>query len=397
VGASKNEDQTNGMGSSKGSGKRLATVVLVMAVLGVAVAGLMMNPGGGTIVTTKGKDDVAGTKAPVPSSPEAALKSVDIPKAPEGMVWIPGGEFTMGTDDPDSMPDERPAHRVKLDGFFMDKTAVTNAQFQAFVEATGYVTVAERKPDWEEIKKQVPPGTPKPDESVMVPGALVYTPPKHPVPLDNMAGWWKWTPGASWKSPEGPGSTLKGRENHPVVQIAWDDAVAYAKWAGKTLPSEAQWEYASRGGLENKRFSWGNEFMPGGKYMANTYQGQFPVKDSGEDGFTTVAPVGSFPANGYGLYDMAGNVWNWCQDYYLEENHAMCKAMGCMENPTGPAGTRDTGAPRHVIKGGSFLCNVNYCESYRPSARRGTPSDTGSAHVGFRCVKVKDAVPEAKR
>ncbi len=360
---------------SRGRGFRVALGFLV---LGVLISGVFweLRRGGGAVPH-------------VQSGPVGVKEAIPAPI--EGMVWVPGGEFTMGTDDLKSMPNERPAHQIKLDGYFIDKTVVTNAEFAKFVQATGYVTVAERKPDWEELKKQVPAGTPKPDESLLVAGSLVYTPPKGAVPLDDMAGWWTWTPGANWKHPEGPGSTIAGRENYPVVQVAWDDAAAYAKWAGKELPTEAQWEYAARGGLANKRFNWGDEFMPGGKYMANTYQGTFPVKDTGEDGFTGVAPVGSFPANGYGLFDMAGNVWNWCQDLYLDENHAMCKAKGCMENPTGPAMTPDTGAPRRVVKGGSFLCNVSYCESYRPSARRGTSSDTGSAHVGFRCVVNKGA------
>lgn len=309
-----------------------------------------------------------------------------------GMVWIKGGEFTMGTDDPKSPPNERPAHKVKLDGFWMDATTVTNAEFAKFVDATHYLTTAERKPDWEELKKQLPAGTPKPDDSVLVPGSLVFTPPNHPVPFDDMSAWWTWTPGASWRHPEGPGSDIKTRANHPVVQVSWDDAAAYAKWAHKRLPTEAEWEYASRGGLEGKRFAWGNEFRPGGKFLANTWTGDFPHKNTAADGFSGTSPVKSFPANGYGLYDMAGNVWQWCSDFYRADAFAKNDGKGCCMNPSGPVSsfdpTRDApGSVERVTKGGSFLCNVSYCESYRPSARRGIPPDTGSAHVGFRCVK----------
>jgi formylglycine-generating enzyme required for sulfatase activity len=304
------------------------------------------------------------------------------------MRWIPAGEFTMGTDDSQSMPNERPAHRVTLAGFWMDEHDVTNAEFRRFVEATGYVTTAERKPDWEELKKQLPPGTPRPDDNLLVPGALVFTPPSHPVPLDDLSGWWTWTPGASWRHPRGPGSSIDGLDDHPVVQVSWDDAVAYARWAGKRLPTEAEWEYAARGGLEGKRFVWGDVFQPGGRHLANTYQGQFPVHDAGEDGYTGTSPVKHFPPNGYGLYDMAGNVWQWTSDWYRADAHA--QVHGACENPTGPAASfdpADSYAPKRVIKGGSFLCHVSYCESYRPSARRGTPPDTGSQHVGFRGVR----------
>ncbi len=296
----------------------------------------------------------------------------------------------MGTDDPRSMPNERPAHRVLLDGFWMDEHPVTNAEFRKFVEATGYVTIAERKPDWEELKKQLPPGTPKPPDELLVPGSLVFTPPEQAVPLDNLAGWWRWTPGANWRHPEGPGSDLQGRDDHPVVQVSWDDGIAYAKWAGKRLPTEAEWEYAARGGLEGKQFSWGNEFRPNGRHLANTFQGDFPHRGVPEDGFSGTSPVKSFPPNGYDLFDMAGNVWQWTSEWYRVDTFAERAGNGICGNPTGPNERFDPAdpyAPMRVIKGGSFLCHVSYCESYRPSARRGTPPDTGSSHVGFRLVK----------
>jgi sulfatase modifying factor 1 len=307
--------------------------------------------------------------------------------APPGMTLIAGGEFTMGTDDELSMPNERPAHRVRVDAFWLDEHPVTNAEFRRFVEATGYITTAERKPDWEELKKQLPPGTPKPDESMLVPGSLVFTPPDRPVPLDNLEGWWRWKPGADWRHPEGPASDLAGREDHPVVQVSWEDAVAYAKWAGKRLPTEAEWERAARGGIEGARYSWGQEFQPNGRHMANTFQGHFPDHGVAEDGYLATSPVAAFPPNAYGLYDMAGNVWQWTADLYSADYFVEQASQGLCENPTGPDKTFDPADPyseRRVIKGGSFLCHTSYCESYRPSARRGTPPDTGSSHVGFR-------------
>jgi formylglycine-generating enzyme required for sulfatase activity len=321
----------------------------------------------------------------------AAVPAVE---TPAGMRWIPPGEFTMGTDDSQSMPNERPAHRVRLNGFWIDETLVTNAQFARFVKATGYVTTAERKPEWEELKKQLPPGTPKPDARQLVPGSLVYSPPSHPVPTSDLANWWRWVPGASWQHPEGPGSAIKGRENEPVVQVSWDDASAYARWAGKRLPTEAEWEYAARGGLEDKRFVWGDEFRPGGKYMANTFQGHFPDRSEPEDGYERRSPVRAFPPNGYGLYDMAGNVWEWTSDWYRADYFARMVGSGVVKDPKGPSDSFDPADPyaaKRVIKGGSFLCNVSYCESYRPSARRGTPPDTGSEHIGFRCVKSRSS------
>lgn len=330
------------------------------------------------------------------------LAEPTIPPAerPPGMVWIPTGTFTMGSEAKGSKPNESPEHSVKIDGFWMDETPVTNTEFRKFVDATGYKTIAERPVIWEEVQKQVPPGTPKPPDEMLQPGSLVFTPVtgSGPVDLEDMSAWWRWINGADWQHPEGPGSDLKGRENHPVVQVSWDDAVAYAKWAGKRLPTEAEWEFAARGGLDKKRFAWGDEFKPDGKFMANTWTGEFPKKNTKEDGFEGTSPVDSFPANGYGLHDMAGNVWNWVSDLYRADAHAMNPKEVCCENPQGPAKgwspEREVQTPEHVIKGGSFLCHVNYCESYRPAARRGSPPDTGTSHVGFRCAK--SAAPATK-
>jgi formylglycine-generating enzyme required for sulfatase activity len=232
--------------------------------------------------------------------------------------------------------------------------------------------------DWDELKKQAPPGTPKPPNEKLKPGSLVFTPPNHPVPLDNLAEWWTWTTGADWRHPEGPGSNIEGLDDHPVVQVSWDDAIAYARWAGKRLPTEAEWEYAARGGPGATRFWWGDEFKPGGKFMANTFTGHFPDSDDKSDGYPGRSPVNAFPPNAFGLYDMAGNVWNWTSDAYRETPNSRPDPF------------------RRVIKGGSYLCNPSYCESYRPTARRGTPYDTGSGHVGFRCV-VSGAVPTTQR
>ncbi len=331
--------------------------------------------------------------------------------APPGMVWIPGGEFVMGTDDPQSFPNERPAHRVRVDGFWMDATAVTNAQFAEFTDATGYRTVAERPVDWEELKKQVPPGTPRPAEEMLQPGSLVFTPPDHAVDLGDMTGWWKWTNGADWRHPTGPGSSLEGRENLPVVHISHEDALAYARWAGKRLPTEAEWEFAARGGLSQKRYPWGDEFVPtqgefAGRFLANTFTGDFPHRNTAEDGFALVAPVRSFPPNAFGLFEIVGNVWNWTADRYDPESHeksrrvAEASPSGCCINPGGPAAPSAASASRapnaweRVIKGGSFLCHPSYCESYRPSARRGLAADTASSHVGFRCVRDAKAAME---
>ncbi|HEY9046119.1 MAG TPA: formylglycine-generating enzyme family protein [Ohtaekwangia sp.] len=309
---------------------------------------------------------------------------------PAGMVWIPGGEFTMGTDAQDAYEHERPAHGVRVKGFWMDETEVTNEQFRQFVEATQYVTIAERIPSWEELSKQLPPGTPKPPDSVLVPGSLVFHAPDQPVMLNDYTLWWEWKKGVDWQHPEGPGSNLEGKWNHPVVHIAYEDAQAYATWAGKRLPTEAEWEFASRGGKDQERYSWGNEVTPQGKFMANTFQGSFPTKNLAEDGFASSSPVKTFPPNNYGLYDMIGNVWEWTSDWYDATYFQALAKMAITEDPKGPAQSYDPNEPyaqKRVTKGGSFLCASNYCVNYRPSARQGTSIDSGQSHIGFRCVK----------
>jgi formylglycine-generating enzyme required for sulfatase activity len=316
---------------------------------------------------------------------------------PPGMIHIPAGEFTMGTSDPNSLANERPAHRVRVDAFWTDEHDVTNAEFRKFIDATHYITTAEKPIDWEELKKQVPAGTPRPADQLLKPGSLVFTPPDHPVDLANMGNWWTWTPGASWQHPQGPDSSIDGKDNYPVVQVSWDDASAYAKWTNKRLPTEAEWEYAARGGHEGTRYYWGDEFKVDGKYMCNTFTGDFPFNNTAADGFAGLAPVKSFPPNGYGLYDMAGNVWQWTADLYREDAHTLAtnelakSGAACCVNPTGPTEcfnpTREVpNSIERVTKGGSFLCNASYCESYRPVARRGTPPDTATGHIGFRCV-----------
>jgi len=323
--------------------------------------------------------------------------------APDGMVWVPPGDFSMGSVRSDAWPSEGPVHTVRVDGFWMDATEVTNAQFARFVEATGYLTVAERPISWEELKAQLPPDTPKPPDEMLLPGSLVFVPPGPDATDEDLTVWWKWTPGADWRHPEGPGSTIEGRMDHPVVQVAWEDAVAYAKWAGKRLPTEAEWERAARGGVEGAHFVWGEDAPSDAKPQSNIWQGVFPASNTLADGFLRTAPVKSFPANGYGLYDMAGNVWEWCDDWYVYDQYRRRTARlapgAVVENPPGPDEPWDPNEPfakKRVIRGGSFLCNASYCSSYRPSARLGGAYDTGTSHTGFRCVMPGDPPQEAE-
>jgi len=315
-----------------------------------------------------------------PSSGNAALE------AHPGMIWVPGGTYRMGADSKEAQPDEYPKHSVIVSGFWMDKTEVTNAQFAAFVKATGYITTAEKKPDWNELKKQLPPGTAKPDESLLVAASLVFSPPDHPISLDDYSQWWAWKKGASWRHPQGSGSDINGKENYPVVHISWYDASAYCKWAGKSLPTEAEWEFAARGGLKDNVYPWGNEGVNTGKAKGNFWDGHFPDKNTEVDHYYHTAPVASFAPNGYGLYDMAGNVWEWCADYY---DYAYYHESNGLSNPKGPAKSHDPDEPyaiKRVIRGGSFLCNDSYCSGYRVSRRMKSSEDSGLEHVGFRCV-----------
>jgi formylglycine-generating enzyme len=311
---------------------------------------------------------------------------------PEGMVWIPGGEFSMGAQDPPDINDEvgmtatkdsRPIHRVYVDGFWMDKTDVTNREFAEFVKATGYVTVAERTPKAADF-----PAAPTEN---LVAGSVVFHPPNHAVPLNDYYQWWAYVHGANWRHPEGPRSNLKGREDFPVVQVAYEDGIAYAKWAGKRLPSEAEWEFAARGGLSGKPFVWGDQFRPNGKWMANTYQGHFPVKDSGDDGQVGISQVGLYPPNGYGLYDMAGDVWQWVSDWYRPDYYERLAATySVVRNPLGPMSSFDPDEPdqpKRVMRGGSFLCTDQYCSRYMVGTRGKGEISTGTNHLGFRCVK----------
>ena len=322
-----------------------------------------------------GKSAVA-RRAPVISTAPAPAPT------PAGMLWIPGGEFWMGCEEC-GMPDALPVHLVTVAGFWMDTTPVTNADFNRFVLATQYVTIAERKPDPREF-----PGVP-PDK--LVPGSIVFTPPAHAVPLDDFSQWWSYVPGANWRHPEGPGSTLTGLDNHPVVHIAFEDALAYAKWAGKRLPSEAEFEFAARGGLDRNLYPWGNVLKAGGKVPANIWEGHFPDTNTRADGYVKTSPVTAFPANPYGLHDVGGNVWQWCSDWYRPDYYASFDDPNtAARNPTGPDTSFDPEEPRaakRVTRGGSFLCSGEYCSRYLVGSRGKAEIDSGSSNLGIRLVK----------
>jgi len=299
------------------------------------------------------------------------------------MLFVPGGEFVMGSDR--HYPEEKPAHRVRVDGFWIDASPVTNRQFKTFADATGYVTFAEIAPDPKDYPGILP--------EMLKPGSMVFSPRGHPVDLTNYANWWDFIIGADWRHPYGPDSSIDGIEDHPAVHISYQDAEAYAAWAEKALPTESEWEHAARGGLDSTEFAWGDELVPGGRHMANTWQGQFPWQNLAEDGFVRTSPIGTYPANPYGLYDMIGNVWEWTTDWYSDQ-HAPTQKSCCV--PANPRGVSEQQSydprqpqfriPRKVVKGGSHLCAPNYCRRYRPAARHAQPVDTSMSHVGFRCI-----------
>lgn len=302
----------------------------------------------------------------------------------EQIVWVPGGTFKMGSND--FYPEEKPVHLVAVDGFWIDKHPVTNAEFSAFVKATGYQTVAERTPD--------PTDYPEVDPSLLVPGSLVFRKPQQKISLRDNLSWWAYVPVACWKHPEGPESNLDDRQDHPVVHVTFEDAATYCEWAGKGLPTEAEWEFAARGGLDGAVYAWGNEFNPGGKMLANTWQGEFPWQNLKTDGFEGTSPAGAFPANGYGLYDMTGNVWEWTKDFFRPRHPDDATKACCVpRNPKVPTAEESfcknqpgAGIPRKVLKGGSFLCAPSYCRRYRPAARQGEAVESSASHIGFRCI-----------
>ena len=367
-------------GTAPGAWRWPGMMLIVLAI----IAGASCNSGEGQSSGQSGHQHGAqqpsASKTGVGDAP--SLNQTPPPgPAPEGMVWVPGGTFWMGCDDCE-MPDATPLHLVKVDGFWMDATPITNAQFAKFVAATNYKTVAERQPDPKDF-----PGVPA---DKLVAGSAVFVQPFTQVSLDNFLNWWKYVPGASWQHPEGPDSNLDNREDHPAVQIAWEDAAAYAKWAGKRLPTEAEFEFAARGKLDRQRFAWGNELKPGGKWAANIWQGTFPVQNYVEDRYERTSPVTAFPPNGYGLYDMGGNVWQWCADWYRPDYFERLAAAGVAQNPQGPADSYDPqepGIPKRVQKSGSFLCSDKYCSRYLVGSRGKGASDSGGSNTGFRCVQ----------
>lgn len=321
------------------------------------------------------------------NAPKTAVESGA--SSPE-MVLIPAGEYMMGGEGGLALPREAPRHPVKVDAFYLDTQEVTNAQFREFVKATGYTTIAERMVDWETLKNQLPPGTPKPPDENLQPGSLVFTPNPGITDLSNHYQWWEWINYADWQHPDGPGSSIEGKDDHPVVHIALTDARAYAEWAGKRLPTEAEWEWAARGGIKDAKYPWGNKDVDAAPYECNSWQGQFPKTNTVADGFEKTAPVRSFAPNGYGLYDMGGNVWEITSDWYDPNYYQTLSNTEVLDNPKGASKSFNPMAPygeHTVIKGGSFLCNDSYCASYRVSARMPLEMDSAMNHVGFRCAR----------
>lgn len=319
-------------------------------------------------------------------SGEIALKATPFP----GMVWVPAGEYRMGSDH--HYPEEAPAHPVEVDGFWMDAAPVTNAQFRRFVEATGHVTFCEIAPNAADY--------PNADPALLVAASVVFVPPPRRVDLRDHYQWWQFIPDANWRHPQGPGTSIEGRDDHPVVHVAYADIEAYARWAGKALPTEAEFEWAARGGIDGE-YAWGDELTPGGKHMANTWQGEFPWQNLAEDGFAGTSPVDAYPANGYGLHDLIGNTWEWTCDWYRPRHPAAAAKACCI--PSNPRGASQDESydpsqpiriPRKVMKGGSHLCAPNYCRRYRPAARMAQPVDTSTSHLGFRCVVRRGATTE---
>ena len=365
------------------TGRLIAAVILFLAAL---TAGCQKESAGNQAAAPTdhhAAHSTGATTAPAKTTGAEAASINQTPPpgpVPEGMVWVPGGTFWMGCDDCE-MPDAMPVHLVTVDGYWIDATPITNAQFAKFVEATKYKTVAEGQPDPKDF-----PGAPA--ES-LVPGSAVFTPPLSQVSLNNILNWWKYLPGANWQHPEGPQSNVKGREDHPAIQIAWEDAAAYAKWARKRLPTEAEFEFAARGGLDRKHYAWGDELKPNGKWAANIWQGMFPWKNRTEDGFERTSPVKAFPPNGFGLYDMGSNVWQWCADWYRPDYFEQLAAGGTARNPQGPSDSYDPqepGIPKRVQKSGSFLCSDQYCSRYLVGSRGKGAPDSGGSNTGFRCV-----------
>jgi sulfatase modifying factor 1 len=391
-------DKRQQLSSIESGGRRVSRRGFCIVILAIAFAcvGLAIFRGAGCagsheMDAAQPSSSAAASVAPT-FAPTIENSGRPAGSTPEGMVWIPGGEFSMGAQDPPDINDEvgmnatkdsRPIHRVYVDGFWMDKTDVTNREFSEFVKATRYVTVAERTPKAEDF-----PGAPPEN---LVAGSVVFHPPGHSVLLNDYYQWWTYVHGANWRHPEGPKNSLRGREHFPVVQVAYEDAIAFAKWAGKRLPTEAEWEFAARGGLSGKPFVWGDQFRPGGKWMANTYQGRFPVKDSGDDGHVGISQVGLYPPNGYGLYDMAGDVWQWVSDWYRPDYYERFAATNSVvRNPLGPMSSFDPDEPdqpKRVMRGGSFLCTDQYCSRYMVGTRGKGEVSTGTNHLGFRCVE----------